>query len=161
MIVLLISFLIVLQSTLVKLDNSTEAKFEPTQDKPCIFPFPYNGRCYSECTYDGYDEKIHTWCAIEVPLVSGTAFWRLCQGKDHGITPKSDVPKCFFPFLYQGRCYNECIQLPGEKTTWCSAKPVYQSVRDRQPCIESSAKHYPFNFHQMIFCLLLLYFSGK
>ena len=49
----------------------------PEPDKPCIFPFKYNGKEYFECTAEGYEDNF--WCGTTYS-VSDHAGWGYCSG---------------------------------------------------------------------------------
>ena len=49
----------------------------PESDKPCRFPFKYNGKNYFECTTEGYEDVF--WCGTTYS-VTDHAGWGFCSG---------------------------------------------------------------------------------
>ena len=48
----------------------------PEPNKPCIFPFKYNGKEYNECTTEDYGDSL--WCGTTYS-VTHDAGWGLCS----------------------------------------------------------------------------------
>ena len=49
----------------------------PESDRPCRFPFKYNGKQYFECTTEGYEDNF--WCGTTYS-VTDHAGWGFCSG---------------------------------------------------------------------------------
>ena len=48
----------------------------PDHNKPCVFPFEYNGKVYTSCTQDSFEP--HFWCGTQYNVTNG-AGWGLCS----------------------------------------------------------------------------------
>ena len=102
-------------------------------NKPCIFPFKYNGQVHNECTDINTRKNICAteingrgvitkfgYCKCDCPSKSTEVCIPQCQTKD-------DVP-CQFPFKYKhpmngDRIYYNCTKDFAEgKGAWCSTK---------------------------------------
>ncbi|XP_039373684.1 matrix metalloproteinase-9-like [Mauremys reevesii] len=79
---------------------------------PCIFPFTYKGKVYTECTTA--DSK-RPWCATTANYDQDKAY-KFCS--EEGGQP------CFFPFVYKGCTFHSCIKLQ-TRLLWCATTANY------------------------------------
>ena len=61
--------------------DECKTKGGPDPDKPCVFPFIFNGSMYNECPTVKYDQPYQPWCSTEVDsnghYISGK--WGFCD----------------------------------------------------------------------------------
>nr|XP_040577603.1 seminal plasma protein HSP-1-like [Lepeophtheirus salmonis] len=100
----------------------------------CVFPFKYRGITYDNCTNADYGSRF--WCAKSVYSNRFVETYEVC----HDTCPKTDVADskataplspedgcqtytghlCKFPFIYQGKEFDECIDNDNEGKKWCA-----------------------------------------
>jgi len=65
-------------------DQACHTKSGPSPNKPCIFPFMWNGETYYECPID-LDDSSQRWCSTKVDLngkhITGEGHWGHCNSK--------------------------------------------------------------------------------
>ena len=64
--------------------QACQTKSGPSPNKPCIFPFMWNGETYYECPID-LDDSSQRWCSTKVDLngkhITGEGHWGHCNSK--------------------------------------------------------------------------------
>jgi len=103
----------------------------PRPNRPCVFPFRYNGKTYSTCT----DITIgRYWCstATRSDGTHITGRYGLCPStcpstrSCRTISGPARGKACSFPFRFRGRSYNGCIRWnfggPNQGRLWCSTR---------------------------------------
>ncbi|XP_064112099.1 uncharacterized protein LOC135219347 [Macrobrachium nipponense] len=120
------------------LDSPIPSKPAPTLHKsggllknPCVFPFVYKGKTYTNCTHK---DSIVSWCAYEVDSLKHPTKVGCCSGSGepaklnlkpghhgsdtvHQLT--EDGEECIFPFLHNAKWHYTCIWTPGTERPWC------------------------------------------
>lgn len=66
----------------------------PKPDKPCIFPFKYDGKIFKTCTYYDYDVgEDQAWCATKVDSSGNYIYGDTRQQENWGnCGPKCPIP---------------------------------------------------------------------
>lgn len=114
------------QDVVTTADSCTEAVksqcsntyLEDEDGDPCVFPFTYNNKQYTECTE--VDSPGKPWCSTKSQYDGS---YVNCGTKIKGGTAKEGV--CKFPFIYRGRVFNECT-LYRHDQLWCSTTTDYE-----------------------------------
>ncbi|XP_066977680.1 uncharacterized protein [Macrobrachium rosenbergii] len=98
---------------------------------PCVFPFVYKGKTYTNCTQK---DSIVSWCAYEVDSFRHPTRVGCCSGSGEPAKLKvkpghhefdvvsqmtDDGEECIFPFLHNGKWHYTCIWTPGTERPWC------------------------------------------
>ncbi|XP_069740757.1 matrix metalloproteinase-9-like [Narcine bancroftii] len=86
----------------------------------CYFPFTFNGKTYKACTADGRKDN-YVWCATTPDYEKDQKYGFCPQGLLHTFGGNSDRSSCVFPFIFDGKSYDQCTT-DGRKDglRWCS-----------------------------------------
>nr|XP_013795004.1 PREDICTED: epididymal sperm-binding protein 1-like [Apteryx mantelli mantelli] len=88
-----------------------------SSEKPCVFPFTYEGQQFSECTSLN-ESNGKLWCSTT-------------DNYDRDPPSHSSEKPCVFPFTYEGQQFSECTSLnESNGKLWCSTTDNYD--RDRK-----------------------------
>ncbi|XP_078234151.1 epididymal sperm-binding protein 1 [Pogona vitticeps] len=118
---------------------------------PCIFPFTYKGKEYSNCTGDGRRDR-RPWCAT-TDSYDMDSKGKFCQVS--GPDPKLQSPTCAFPFIYKGNFYSTCTtEGMSDGKHWCATTSnydldkrwMYCNITGPDPSIEGPSCVFPFIF---------------
>ena len=103
---------------------------------PCVFPFHYKGKEYSQCIRDESKKNDGAWCATNVEGEE-IVDWGYCAEDKcaeqtveerrtslfHPCNTTEEVP-CIFPFRYKNTLYAKCIAEDNGGVLWCSTRTV-------------------------------------
>ncbi|PAA56683.1 hypothetical protein BOX15_Mlig014498g1, partial [Macrostomum lignano] len=120
-----------------------------TAGDSCYFPFTYGGRVFHECdgpycdgSFCGY------WCATSCNYPTDYSAWRFCRfmvadlAKPNcaalaNMSSSTEIEvygssglgtACYFPFMHDNVCYDDCIDTDGSGQFWCSTTDVMYHV---------------------------------
>ncbi|XP_042712100.2 epididymal sperm-binding protein 1-like isoform X2 [Chrysemys picta bellii] len=118
---------------------------------PCVFPFTYKGKVYTECITEDSDQP---WCATTANYDQDKAY-RVCS--EEVLGGNSQEP-CTFPFSYKGRKYTACTMDNGQRP-WCATTSNYEADHTWRYCgtaaaggnLDSSPCVFPFIYKDKIY----------
>uniref|UniRef100_A0A8C4YGT5 Fibronectin type-II domain-containing protein n=1 Tax=Gopherus evgoodei TaxID=1825980 RepID=A0A8C4YGT5_9SAUR len=93
---------------------------------PCVFPFTYKGKVYTECTAEDSDRL---WCATTASYDQNKAF-KFCS--EEGELPRP----CFFPFVYKKSSFRACTRLQSH-LPWCATTADYDTDQRWSYCSDT------------------------
>ncbi|CAF3401930.1 unnamed protein product [Rotaria sp. Silwood1] len=87
----------------------------------CVFPYVYQGTSFSTCIYRtetmGTTKSFSLFCSVTSNL-DQHGLWGYCL----------DYDSCYFPFIYNGNTYSDCISGP-QSARWCSTTANFDRNR--------------------------------
>ncbi|XP_067856787.1 zinc finger protein 335-like [Heptranchias perlo] len=93
----------------------------------CHFPFTYNGKTYKTCTADGRDDG-HIWCATTADYDNDQKFGFCPHGSLYTFDGNSDGSPCVFPFVFDGKSYDQCTsEGRDDRYKWCATTSNFDS----------------------------------
>uniref|UniRef100_UPI00398EE250 zinc finger protein 335-like n=1 Tax=Pristiophorus japonicus TaxID=55135 RepID=UPI00398EE250 len=93
----------------------------------CHFPFTFNGKTYKACTADGRDDG-HTWCATTADYEKDQRYGFCPHGLLYTMGGNSNSSPCVFPFVFNGKSYDQCTSEGREDGyKWCATTSNYDT----------------------------------
>ncbi|XP_031550527.1 epididymal sperm-binding protein 1-like [Actinia tenebrosa] len=103
-----------------------------TSGEYCAFPFVYKGQHYNTWTLKNHDRF---WCSTTTNYDEDKKWGNIPFGKgERIITLTTTGEYCVFPFVYEGRQYNNCTS-KNHHRPWCSVTANYDKEKEWGDCI--------------------------
>uniref|UniRef100_V9KAV1 Matrix metalloproteinase-9 n=1 Tax=Callorhinchus milii TaxID=7868 RepID=V9KAV1_CALMI len=91
-----------------------------SEDKPCVFPFVFDGKTYESCTSEGRSDG-YRWCATTSNFDIDKKYGFCPNAGNAVVGGNADGEQCKFPFTFYGKTYSECTtDGRADKKLWCS-----------------------------------------
>ncbi|XP_037549025.1 secretory phospholipase A2 receptor [Nematolebias whitei] len=110
--------------------------FGNAQGYPCVFPFNYNNKWYSECTTEGREDHLH-WCST-TDRYDGAERWGFCpveaSGCDHFWKSNQELQACYQFNLYTILTWTQAqstCQAQGGNLLSVTGLAEHRYIRDR------------------------------
>ncbi|KAM4622374.1 matrix metalloproteinase-9 [Discoglossus pictus] len=96
-------------------------------EKPCVFPFVFDGETYNSCTTEGRQDG-YRWCSTTASFDKDRKYG-FCPNTDTAVIGgNSQGEPCVFPFTFLKKTYNSCTsEGRGDGKLWCGTTSNYDT----------------------------------
>ncbi|XP_073448050.1 uncharacterized protein [Aquarana catesbeiana] len=108
--------------------------------EPCVFPFTYKSKTYSDCTGDDSTEG-HLWCATTADYDTDKKWGYCTRNLIYAVGGTAKGEPCVFPFKYKSTWYSDCTSDDSsEGRLWCSTTSDYEKDKKWGYCTRNSVE---------------------